>query len=995
METDQGVLNLAAIRERLSKAKGKRYWRSLEEVAETRVFQEFLHREFPQGAAEWNNAVSRRNFLKLMGASLALAGLGGCYGPPTEKIVPYVRQPEEIIPGQPLFFATAISLGGIAAGVLVESHLGRPTKIEGNPTHPASLGATDIFAQASILSFYDPDRSQVVSQAGRISTWEAFQAGLEVELERQRRSQGAGLRILTETVTSPTLADQLQKLLAEFPQAQWHQYEPVNRDNVKAGARLAFGEVVDTHYQFDRAEVIVALEADFAAPGPGHVRYARHFMDKRRVREGAEAAMNRLYVVESTPTITGSVADHRLALRAGQIEGFIRALAQTLGVVEGQPEMDALQNRWVEAIANDLEQHQGAGLVIVGDTQPPAIHALAHAINSVLGNVDNTVIYTNPVEANPVNQTESLQALVGDMAAGQVELLLIMGGNPAYNAPVDVNFAEALQQVEFKVHLSLYEDETSFLCNWHLPQTHYLETWSDGRAFDGTVTIIQPLIAPLYGGRSAHELLAMMIEPGRSSLQLIQGYWQSQSQTGDFERFWQKSLHDGLVEGTTLPPKSVELRIDAGGWQPEDGGSGTEDRDSLEIIFRPDPTIWDGSFANNGWLQELPKPLTKLTWDNAALVSPVTAESLGVANGDVISISYRERSVEAPVWIMPGHAAGAITLTLGYGRRLVGRVGSGIGYDAYSIRTAKTPWFDTGIQVSKTGRQYALAITQEHHSMEDRHLVRVGTLEEFEAHPDFVHEHEYHAGDLSLFPDYEYNGNAWGMSIDLTACTGCNACVVACQAENNIPIVGKEQVLNSREMHWLRIDRYYEGDLDEPDTYHQPMLCMHCEQAPCELVCPVAATVHSAEGLNDMVYNRCVGTRYCSNNCPYKVRRFNFLQYNDFDIPTFKLMRNPDVTVRTKGVMEKCTYCVQRINAARIEAKKEGRPIRDGEVVTACQAACPTKAIIFGNINDTGSEVAKLKAQPHNYSLLAELNTRPRTTYLARLRNPNPDLETG
>ena len=994
MNPNNEQLDLAAIRARLATAKGRRYWRSLEELAHTEAFQEFLAREFPRQASEWTDSLSRRNFLKLMGASLALAGLGGCYGPPTEKIVPYVRAPEQIVPGQPLFFATAMSLGGIAMGVLAESHMGRPTKIEGNPDHPASLGATDIFAQASILTLYDPDRSQVVSQAGRISTWDTFLAALDVELEAQRRSSGAGLRVLTETVTSPTLAGQLQTLLDEFPQAKWYQYEPVNRDHVKAGARLALGEVVETHYRFDQARVILSLEADFVAPGPGHVRYARHFMDKRRVREG-QTEMNRLYLVESSPTITGSVADHRLTLRAGQIEGFARAVAQELGALEGQSLPAGIDERWVRAVAADLQQHPGASLVIAGPEQSPAVHALVHAINDALDNIGQTVIYTDPIEANPVDHLASLGELVEEMAAGQVELLLIMGGNPVYNAPADLEFARQLDNVKFRVHLDLYEDETSFLCNWHIPQTHYLETWSDGRAFEGTATIMQPLIAPLYDGRSAHQLLAALLgQSGRSDLELVQEYWQNQNLSEDFEQFWQKSLHDGLIAESALSPKSVSVRGELGS---ELGALSSEaEVAGLEIIFRPDPTIWDGRFANNGWLQELPKPLTKLTWDNAALISPATAERLGVTNGDLVDLSYRGRSVRAPIWITPGQAAGSVTVHLGYGRTRAGRVGTGAGFNAYALRTSEALWFDAGLELSKTGQQYSLATTQDHHSMEGRNLVRAGTLEEFIAHPEFVHEMEHHGPEgISLFPKYEYNGNAWGMAIDLTSCTGCNACVVACQAENNIPIAGKDQVLNGREMHWIRIDRYYEGSLDNPDTYHQPLLCMHCENAPCELVCPVAATLHGDEGLNEMVYNRCVGTRYCSNNCPYKVRRFNFLQYNDLDTPTFKLLHNPDVTVRTKGVMEKCTYCVQRINAARIEAKKENRPIRDGEVVTACQAACPTQAIVFGNINDPESEVAKLKAQPLNYGLLAELNTEPRTTYLARLRNPNPELEIG
>lgn len=1003
--TKEDRLDLAAIRARLAGMRGKQYWRSLEELAETEDFREFLHREFPRQASTWTDPVGRRAFLKLMGASLALAGLSACTRQPDEKIVPYVRAPEEIVPGKPLFFATAMPLGGIATGLLVESHMGRPTKIEGNPKHPASLGATDAFAQASVLTLYDPDRSQVVTNAGRISTWDAFLATLSTDLEAQRLSLGAGLRVLTETVTSPTLASQLWALLAKFPKAEWHQYEPAGRDAARAGARLAFGEYVDTHYRFDRADVILALDADFLSCGPGILRYAREFAAKRRVR-ARQTQMNRLYAVESTPSITGAMADHRLPLRAGQIEGFARAVAEGLGVqgaASAETTPTPVDAKWIAALVRDLQRHRGSSIIVAGDQQAPIVHALAHAMNHSLGNVGTTVIHTAPVEANPVNQAESLRDLVRDMDAGRVELLFILGGNPVYTAPTDLSFAKHLSKVRLRIHLSLYDDETSALCHWHIPETHYLESWGDARAYDGTVTIIQPLIAPLYNGKSAHDLLAVLMgQTGRSSYDTVRDYWKGQHGPKDFELFWRKALHDGLVPGTILPPKVVTLKKGLGldGRAVNETGAAKpvppagSDR-GLEIAFRPDPTIFDGRFANNGWLQELPKPLTKLTWDNTALISPATAQRLGLSNEELVELRYLGRAIRAPIWIMPGHAEDSVTVHLGYGRTRAGRVGTGAGFNAYAIRTASAPWFGPGLEIRNTGERYPLASTQHQHSMEGRHLVRVGTIEQFREEPDFVHEmaHEPSAA-LTLYPQHKYEGYAWGMAIDVNACIGCNACVVACQAENNIPIVGKTEVARGRAMHWLRIDRYHEGHLDNPATYHQPLLCMHCENAPCEVVCPVAATVHSNEGLNEMIYNRCVGTRYCANNCPYKVRRFNFLQYADYDTPSLKLLRNPNVTVRTRGVMEKCTYCVQRISAARIQAKKEDRQIRDGEIVTACQAACPTEAIVFGNINDPNSRVSRLKAEPLNYSLLAELNTRPRTTYLARLRNPNPEIAT-
>jgi Fe-S-cluster-containing dehydrogenase component len=799
-------------------------------------------------------------------------------------------------------------------------------------------------------------------------------------------------------VGSPTLAQQLQRLLDRFPGAKWHQYEPVNRSRVWAGARLAFGAVVEPQYRFDAAAVVLALDADFLGCGPGgSVRYAHDFASRRRVWHG-QKAMNRLYVVESTHSNTGAVADHRLALRPTDILDFAYVVAREVAgeAVQGPARHSPLAEahaRWVQALANDLRDRRGAGLVVAGESQSPVVHALAHAMNHALGNVGRTVVYTDPVAARAVDEMASLRELVADIEAGQVELLVILGANPVYTAPADLRFAEQLAKVKLRVHLGLYADETAALCHWHIPETHYLEAWGDTRAFDGTVSITQPLIAPLYAGRSAYELMAVLLgDLDPTGYQVVRDYWRAHLPAEDFERFWRTALHDGIIVGTALSPRPVEFRglqLDEQALSPSSSASPS----GLELVFQPDPSVWDGRFANNGWLQELPKPLTKLTWDNAALVSPALAERLGLRNEEVVELRHQGRTVRAPVWIMPGHADHAVTVWLGYGRWRAGRVGTGVGFNAYALRTSEAPWAAPGLELVRTAAHWPLATTQNHHSMEGRPIVRTGTLRRFLDHPEFVHDlgHDPPPA-LSLYPEDEYRGYAWGMAIDLNVCVGCNACVIACQAENNIPIVGKPEVIRSREMHWLRIDRYYGGKLDDPEVYFQPMLCMHCEKAPCEVVCPVAATAHSAEGLNDMIYNRCVGTRYCSNNCPYKVRRFNFLQYADYTTETLKLQRNPDVTVRSRGVMEKCTYCVQRINAGRIDAHKENREIRDGEVVTACQAACPTGAIVFGNINDHTSGVAKMKATPLNYGLLSELNTQPRTTYLARLRNPHPDL---
>jgi MoCo/4Fe-4S cofactor protein with predicted Tat translocation signal len=995
-------LDLLALRARLETMRGQQYWRSLEELANTEEFQKSVENEFAPNVVE-KVELGRRDFLKLMGASLVFAGINACTRQPEEKIFPYVKSPEELIPGKPLYFATAILNGGYANGVLVESHEGRPTKVEGNPDHPASLGTTDIFAQASVLTLYDPDRSQTVTNLGSISTWDAFVTAVTTELEGLRARKGEGLRILTETITSPALANQMQTLLAAFPSAKWHQYEPAGRDNAREGSRLAFGEYVETRYRFDQAEVILSLDADFLIDLPGSLCYAREFIAKRRVHDGRKE-MNRLYAVESSPSLTGAMADHRLSMRAGQIETIVtHAIAAELGIVDAPTSRSLLDGslaKWIAAVTRDLQKHRGKSLVVAGEQQPPIVHALAHAMNHALGNINTTVIHTNPVEANPVSQNASLRELAADMEAGKVEMLLILGGNPIFNAPADLNFAGQLSKVKTRIHLSLYDDETSELCHWHIPAAHTLETWSDARAYNGTVSIIQPLIAPLYGGKSAHEVLAVFTgQAGRTSHDLVHDYWKTQRPSTDFEKFWQTSLHDGLIAGTALSAKSVAPRVDHLKSLVIQREAAVENPLStpttLEIIFKPDPTIGDGRFANNGWLQELPKPLTSLTWDNAALISPKMAERLGLGNEDVIELKYNERSVRAPVWITPSHPDHAVTVHYGYGRPRAGKVGTGTGFNAYALRTSASPWFGSGVEIRKTGKRYKLATTQMHYSMENRHLVRVGTLAELEKHPDFVKEMgEDPPRELTLYPDeHKYEGYSWGMAIDLNSCVGCNACTIACQAENNIATVGKEQVINGREMHWIRVDRYYEGGLDDPATYHQPVPCMHCENAPCEIVCPVGATVHGNEGLNEMVYNRCVGTRYCSNNCPYKVRRFNFLLFSDFETPSLKLLRNPDVTVRSRGVMEKCTYCVQRINEARINAKKEDRDIRDGEIVTACQQVCPTQAITFGDINDPLSRVSQLKASQLDYGLLTDLNTRPHTTYLARLRNPNPELE--
>jgi molybdopterin-containing oxidoreductase family iron-sulfur binding subunit len=1017
-------LDLAAVRAKLQSKSGKQYWRTIEELAEDPHFEDLLHREFPRQASEWDEAVDRRDFLKLMAASLAFAGLTGCQANEQTHLVPYVKQPDGMVLGKPLFYATAMPFGADTIGILVESHEGRPTKIEGNPDHPASRGGTDVLTQASILNLYDPDRAQTATFAGEIRTWSAFLDAAQAMSAEIKAANGAGFRILTGTVVSPSIGEQLQYLLKLYPLAKWHQWEPAGSDGAREGGKLVFGRYVSTVYRPEKADVILSLDSDFLASGPGHIRYMKEFYRRRKLDQFAEAdrpgaEMNRLYVVEPTPSVTGCSADHRLPLSFLDVQQFARALAAKLGL-GGSGALPAAAGKWLDVVAKDLQKNQGRSLVVAGEQQPAEVHALVHAINAALGNAGNAVYYTEPVEANPVNNLESLRELCADMDAGKVNNLLILSSNPVYDAPHDFDFTSKLSKVAHTVHLGSHFDETSDYCQWHVAESHYLETWGDARCFDGSVSIIQPLIAPLYRTHSAYEVLAAFTDKqGLSAYDAVRNRLKAANPSGNFEKLWRKSLNDGVVANTAYPPLNLTAKFNAAGLPPISAPNPGE----LEFLFRPDPTIYDGRFANNGWLQELPKPVSKLVWDNAAMFGPNTSWNLGVTHtvvarggehgriaATVIDIALSHSKVTAASWIVPGQAEGVVVLPLGYGRKKAGYTGSNKGFNAYAVRTSNTLWRATAgaESVKKTGEEYSLGCTQYHFNMEGRKILSAGTLEEYKKNPGFAHEgDETPPKSLSLYPVFKYPGNAWGMAIDLSSCNGCNACVVACVAENNIPVVGKDQVLRGREMHWIRIDRYYNAKtstndprtnehdaLANPETFFQPVPCMQCENAPCEQVCPVGATTHSAEGLNDMVYNRCIGTRYCSNNCPYKVRRFNFLRFQDWETPQFKLMRNPEVTVRSRGVMEKCTYCVQRINNARIEAEKQNRPIRDGEIVTACQASCPADAIVFGNINDPNSRVAKLKAQQRNYNVLGELNTRPRTTYLAAVRNPNPEMET-
>ena len=1249
-------LDLDEVRAQLAQTNGKTYWRSLDELSQKPGFTEMLRREFPgQAPKDWA-PLPRRDFLKLMGASLALAGLSGCAFQPNEKIVPYVNQPESIVPGIASYYATAMPMSGYALGLLAKSSDGRPTKVEGNPDHPTSggtspvdpgngkptfkkRGATDVWAQASLLTMYDPERSQTIRKSGASSNWDTFAGEITQQIQASRRnSRGADFAIITETMTSPTQIGLMNDLRDLLPEMRWVSYEPVNRDNVTAGTRLAFGRDLHPVYHFDRADVIVSLDCDFMLEEPGRVAHAREFIDGRRVTDKtARQKMNRLYVVESTSTITGAAADHRFPVKAAQVDGIARALAQAVGVQVGAvaQQVTAEQNKWVQEIAKDLTANRGKVIVVAGAHQPPAVHALAMAMTAELksseltessnGNKRDVITFRNtktpeeaaaeysrlslinaptityhaPIEGAPVPHLEGLATVVNEMNAGRIKTVLVMGTNPAYSAPRDLEFAKAFNKVPFRAHVGLYEDETSDLCTWHVPEAHYLEQWSDARAIDGTASIVQPLIMPLYEScKSSLEVLAMMVgNVNASGYDIVRGNWArtkglvnngtlaAASQQGElsknstltqngasgltsqgvnngtatglsngpmtgaqggvaanspvvnnavvnggavkngamngvtpmqpatngaprnsaaaqmggagaangggtgdafaFDRFWQEAVHSGVIAGTAAPA----INVSAGALNLP---TQTVVGQGIEVNFRPDPTIWDGRFANNGWLQECPKPITKIVWDNAILVSPNTAHKNGWNNNDEIELTLNGGKVKGSIWMVPGQPDDALTLNLGYGRTQVGKIGTGTGFDAGQLRTVDAPWMAYGVKAVKLGTIYKIAATAQHNLISPegkdtslanailggdnaktkivddiitpetrgkdvdgthgRDLIRVGTFEEMqkgalpvnpadkvgvpitwptnpalevklEGAEGEEHERRAENRDLadspSFYPresDYlattplrsvvaqkELDAKSkalgrdnvtqqWGMSVDLQSCIGCNACVVGCQSENNSAIVGKDQVLMGREMHWIRIDAYMSGSFENPEVYFEPMMCQHCEKAPCAPVCPFDAVMESPGGINEQIYNRCVGTKYCENNCPYKVRRFNFLQYSDQISPTIQLMANPSVTVRSRGVMEKCTYCIQRVKAADWQAKKEDRFIQDGDIIVACQQACPTNAIVFGDINDPNSEVSRLKRGDLTFGLLTHLNTGPRTSYTAKIRNPNPAL---
>ncbi|MBV8737529.1 MAG: TAT-variant-translocated molybdopterin oxidoreductase [Alphaproteobacteria bacterium] len=965
------------------------YWRSLEELAESPGFAEIVEREAPRFRGMLG-PLDRRNFMRLMAAAMALSGLSDCGPEPDPRqLLPYIQQPPGIVPGHANFYATATTREGYATGVLVAHLMARPVKVEGNPAHPASLGAASAIMQASILELYDPRRTQTILGQGQIDSWEHLITALFERREQLLPHRGAGLRLLTGTVTSPSLSAQIKALQQQFPEMRWHQWEPINRDNEHIAIQRSFGRPLDKIYNLDNADIVFAVESDLISSVPGWLAYARQFAAHRRPDETG-GKMSRIYAIESTPTLIGAKADHRLPLSPTELVATMRYLAAATGA--GPSDWKQVQVReaaWLDAAAQDLLQHHGRVLVHAGREQPVEIHLIADAINGALGAFGTTIRTIEPVAASPVLMRQSLEELVSDMAAGRVDTLMMLDTNPVYNAPANLDFATALKRVPMSVSLSLYADETAVASTWMVPAAQEYEAWGDARAFDGTITIQQPQVRRLYEGHSPHELLAVL--QGNTlpiDYELVRTFWQGEAHQrgiGDFERFWHESLRIGIVESSAAPPAaatpaagvltSLPARVEL----PQPG---------IPLIFRPDLLVWDGRYTNNPWLLEMPRPFTRLTWDNAALIAPATAKRLNLDTGDVLEITYRGRQVRAPVFVLPGQAPECITLPLGFGHQ-AGALGAGIGFDAYHLRISEEMWTAAGATLSRTGETFSLATTQGHDRVAGRDLIREGTLTEFRENPGFL---QHHQPDESLYPPYKYPRYAWAMAIDLNSCIGCQACAVACQAENNVPVVGKDMVLQNREMHWLRIDRYYSGPAENPGIAFEPVPCMHCEDAPCEVVCPVHATVHDHEGINLMVYNRCVGTRFCSNNCPYKVRRFNFygFAYQE-DRPAESW--NPQVTVRNRGVMEKCTYCIQRVRTAQIEADKQNILVPDGAVMTACQQSCPTQAIIFGNRNDPESAVVRRKSSPLDYVLLDELNTRPRTSYTALIRNPNPQIE--
>jgi molybdopterin-containing oxidoreductase family iron-sulfur binding subunit len=1017
----------------------QKYWRSLEQLADGPEIRDQIEKEFPGYNPDELLNLSRRNFMRLMSASLALGGVGlaGCRRWPEEKLAPYTVNPKNRMPGVPEQYATIMELGGVARPLLVTSFDGRPIKIEGNPSHPYSwtvankIGSADAMAQASVLELYDPDRSREVVDRTvdppQVSTWEAFKSVFDPQMSKLRATGGQRLAVLAESSTSPTTERLKATFLTTFPGAKWYEYESISNDNELAGAKLAFGKPYRICLKLQNAATLVSFDADLLGTHPAHTKYAADWAARRRSADQGE--MNRVYIAESCLSITGSVADERLATRPSRLGVLLSSLAAKLGAGGSAGSLSKEEAAFVDAAAADLLQNTGAGAVVIGGHLPPELHHLGHAINRKIGAFGQIVTLVDAPGGDRPSHLEAITALGEEIKAGNVSTLLVLGGNPIYDAPADLDFKRRLDSVPFSIRLGLYEDETSLHCKWHLPRSHYLESWGDGRAWDGTSSVQQPMIEPLYAGKSVIEFLAMAIglkiADGDS---LVRATFASILSAADFEKSYRRVLHDGLLPDSAPQPRTPSFTAPVS--LPTTG-----DVKGLEVRYQQSLGVYDGRFANSGWLQEMPDPLTKVTWDNPALISKVDADEAKVVSGDMVTLTLPGGTLDIAVYVMPGQPLGVIGLPLGYGRKLDNlKVGVDIGFDTYATRTAQNFFSAAGVTIQKKGETYSLATTQNQYIIdklgfdereertggkhESSKLIHETTLATYKTDGDLFHRNT--DGSMSLkqlfaVPMQFNDPHAWGMAVDMNSCIGCNACVVACQAENNIPVVGKDQVLVNRAMHWIRIDRYFKGPAEDPDieVVYQPLMCQHCENAPCEQVCPVAATVHDSEGLNTMVYNRCIGTRYCSNNCPYKVRRFNFLDWHSKDprgwakpylnmpdkqqlemVNKIKAMVfNPDVTVRMRGVMEKCTYCVQRIHSTQTIKGNAREELVDGDIITACQQACPTQAIVFGDLNDADSKVTRLQKNNRAYPILADLNTRPRTWYLAKVRNPAGEPE--
>ena len=1019
-----------------SNTETKHYWRSLNELADKPAFRDWMSREFPTAGSELPERISRRRWLQLMGASLAFGGIAGCRWE-AEEFAPFTVRPQNRIPGEKQYFASSWELAGVGRPLSVTSIDGRPIKVDGNKQHPFTAGGTDAFDQASILSLYDPDRSDGLTEKSgnelRQRTWEEFETALTAQVAKHEQTRGEGLAILCEPSSSQTRQRLQQLISARFPNVTWCEVTPTARTK-SHGSRIAFGEAVRTQLDFSRAKVIACFDADLMANHPAAMNLIRDWANRR---DPDGEWMNRLYSFESAVSLTGSNADHRAAVRSSDVPRLFAKLetlvvellnSDTAENSEGQHQAENKTVRMLAALANDLVRHRGQSVLLAGPHLPAEVHARIHRLNRLLQNVGTTIRYSIDPNAESSQSAIDLPTLVHKIEAGSIETLLVLEVNPAYGHVASQTFVRALTKVPFSVHAGVYRDETSDHCRWHVPASHFLESWGDCRTWDGTATLAQPLIAPLFGGRSSCELLSLLTRTGFTEGEALVRKafltWATESAKPPREAVrlrseseWRTAVHDGFIAESAFATREVSLATSLNDRLPIGQLTSAEQPASagqLELVIENDASVYDGRFANNGWLQETPDPITKLTWDNAAVMGPATATALGVAHEDIVRVAVANSAIELPTFVLPGVAENSIHVAVGYGRTVAGHVAGLKSEDIVSVGVDVTPLLRngtsrvlTGVTVTRTGRTHKLATTQDHFAIDAvgfeaigarlGELVRTGTLEEYKQHPDFAaHRGPHHPPLESPWKEREYDGHAWGMAIDLNRCIGCNACTVACQSENNVPLVGQEQVLAGREMSWLRIDRYFAGDPDDPEIAHQPVACHHCENAPCEQVCPVAATVHSDEGLNDMVYNRCVGTRYCANNCPYKVRRFNFFNYNaPLEQPgnvLQKMILNPEVTVRSRGVMEKCTYCVQRIQDVKIDSKNERRSISDGEIQSACQVACPAQAIMFGDLNDPDSAVAKTHTDQRSYGMLAELNTKPRTKYLARIRNPHPWL---